>query len=161
MDGSAVFSDDGVYRYSLGRHWGGKGEWLGFVLLNPSTADAKTNDPTIARGIVRSQRLSYVGLIVCNLFGFCATDPKAMMRAVDPIGPGNDVALLAMAQNCPHIVLGWGAHGGYRNRGEEVIELLRKTSSQLMMLGVTKGGEPKHPLYIGYDVPLQPWQVAA
>lgn len=44
---SAVFSTDGAYRYALWRQWLlGEGTLM-FVMLNPSTADAIKNDPTL------------------------------------------------------------------------------------------------------------------
>ena len=49
MTGDAILSDDRVYRYMLERTWDCRKERVLFVMLNPSTADEKEDDPTITR----------------------------------------------------------------------------------------------------------------
>jgi Protein of unknown function (DUF1643) len=71
-----------------------------FLLLNPSTADEATNDPTSVRCERRARRWGFGGLIVTNLFAPCATDPAGLRRVADPIGPENDAVILETAQGC-------------------------------------------------------------
>ncbi|WP_454753949.1 DUF1643 domain-containing protein [Cupriavidus necator] len=51
LDGEAgcVHSDCEQYRYRLWRYWDASRPTLGFMMLNPSTADHQVNDPTITR----------------------------------------------------------------------------------------------------------------
>jgi hypothetical protein len=50
MKMSATIASDGLYRYSLSI-WSDRLPRIGFIMLNPSTADATKNDPTIRRCI--------------------------------------------------------------------------------------------------------------
>ena len=148
----ARFSDDGVYRYNLWRIRGdGAKGVLGFIMLNPSTADAENDDPTIARCLKRAFMLGFDGIEIGNLYAYRATDPKKMKAADDPVGTENDKELAKIASRCDMIILGWGNHAE-PIRAKEVMEELRGVNSRLFCLGMTKSGQPKHPLYVGYDV---------
>lgn len=155
----ADFSVDRQYRYRLWRTWNAKGPTLLYILLNPSTADAHKDDPTIARCIVRAQRLGYGGLEVVNLFAYCATDPKTMRRHADPIGRDNDAAIAEAAARAGLIVAGWGAYGGHLHRGRDVAARLYTAGFALHHLGLIKSGQPQHPLYVSYDVQPQKFVV--
>ena len=145
---SAVFSSCGRYRYSLTRKFFmGKGTVL-FVMLNPSTADAETDDPTIRRCIGFARRWGFQELEVGNLFAWRATDPKELRQAEDPIGPENDRHLMHMSGAADAVIAAWGAHGAYQNRGRQVEGMLEGTVEHL---GLTKQGHPKHPLYLRAD----------
>lgn len=152
----AKFSDCEKYRYLLWRVWTDSIEPFGFIGLNPSTADETNDDPTVARCGNRARSLQRGGLIVGNLYGFRATDPKNMKAAEDPVGPDNDAHLHMMGTLCPTILVAWGAHAE-KGRAELVLGMLRALPRppRLIHLGLTKSGHPRHPLYIGYDVPYQ------
>jgi hypothetical protein len=146
----AEFSPDRQYRYVLRRDWA-KGEGIiNFILLNPSTADETTDDPTIRRCIGFARRLGYSGLIITNIFAYRATLPKAMLAAADPVGPGNDAAVMNAACAADKVVCGWGVHGAYRNRGHWVRGLLtiKAPTVKLHCFGLTSNLQPRHPLYI-------------
>lgn len=148
---SAVLSDDGVYRYELRRQWGAPGDpRVCWVMLNPSTADASVDDPTIRRCIGFSNRWGYGSLVVVNLFALRATDPKELACTTDPVGAGNDAAILAAAYVSERVVVAWGAHGKFRNRAALVTQMLTGPQGgfSLHCLGTTKQGAPRHPLYI-------------
>ena len=86
---AAVISHCKRYRYRLARHWGA-GSALPFVMLNPSTADADNDDPTIRRCIAFAKREGAGGIVVANLFAFRATSPADMLAAPNPFGPENE-----------------------------------------------------------------------
>ena len=152
---TAQISGCGRYRYRLERFWS-DAPALPFVMLNPSTADAMLDDPTIRRCMGFARREGAGGIIVANVYAFRATDPAALWRQADPHGPENDAALTEVARwaaqvNVP-VVCAWGVHGGGSNRH---IALMLDAGARLVCLGKTKGGHPHHPLYLKGDQPLE------
>lgn len=152
---SAVISTDGLYRYQLTRRWGVSGS-LSFVMLNPSTADADVDDPTIRRCIGFAKRENYGGIKIYNLFAFRATKPSDLYKASDPVGEDNRMWLKAMLRDSKHglpVICGWGAHEA---RGED--QWLRSKAeyfgAALHCLGCTKSGAPRHPLYLPSDAEI-------
>ncbi len=154
---SATYSPCERYRYALTRVWDASGPRVLFVMLNPSTATEAQNDPTVERCERRARALGYGAFRVCNIFAFRATDPRVMRAAPDPVGPGNDTAILDGAGWSGRIICAWGTHGAHLGRGPEVARLLRGTGQALFHLGISRDGHPKHPLYIGYAQQPQPW----
>ena len=153
---SAVFSPCRTWRYELRRTWDADRPAAMFVGLNPSTADELADDPTVGRCITFARQWGYGGLIMTNLFGYRATDPRDMKAVPDPIGPGNDAALTRLSAEAGIVVAAWGIHGAYRRRAAQVLNQgLLGTS--LHALGVTAGGEPKHPLYLRGDITPTPF----
>jgi len=146
----AVYSPCEGYRYTLTRTWEPGGRRVLFVMLNPSTATEVQNDPTVERCERRARALGYGAFRVCNIFGWRATDPRAMRAQADPVGPANDAAIAESAHWADTIVCAWGTHGAHQGRGAQVESLLRATGKPLWHLGLSKDGHPKHPLYIGY-----------
>ena len=154
----AVYSDCEMYRYSLTRVWDVGGARALFIMLNPSTATEVQNDPTVERCERRSRALGYGAFRVLNIFAYRATDPRDMRRAEDPVGPGNDAAMLDGLAWGSSVICAWGTHGAHLGRGPSVEALLRSTGRELLHLGLSKAGHPKHPLYIGYAVQPQVWE---
>ncbi|CUH16257.1 hypothetical protein JSE7799_00349 [Jannaschia seosinensis] len=155
---TATYSPDMLYRYDLTRVWDATGGRVAFVMLNPSTATEIANDPTVERCERRARALGFGAFRVTNIFAWRATDPKDMRAAADPVGgPANDAAIRDAALWADLTVCAWGTHGAHLGRGEEVARLLRATDRPLATLGLSKGGHPKHPLYIGYAVQPEPW----
>src|ERR1051326_5628436 len=97
MNPRALFSPCGLFRYRLWRHWTPGMPPLVFVMLNPSTADAEKNDPTVERCERRAKAGGFGGGEVVNLFALRSTDPKALYSAADPIGPENDKVIATAA----------------------------------------------------------------
>ena len=143
----AVISECKKYRYSLSRIWNENEETVTFVCLNPSTADADKDDPTIRRCINFSKDWGCGGLYMVNLFAFRATDPNDMKQAVDPIGPDNNMWLREIAFKSNIIIAGWGNDGAFKNRDSEVKNFLAQIK-KLQYLKLTKQGHPWHPLYL-------------
>ena len=100
----AVYSDCEAYRYALTRAWDANGPRLTFVMLNPSKATELHNDPTVERCERRARALGFGAFRVTNIFAWRDTDPQAMRRAADPIGPANDNSLLAAADWADQII---------------------------------------------------------
>lgn len=159
MHKTAALSDDGHYRYELGRVWAPDDGLVLFVMLNPSTADANHDDPTIRRCVGFARRWGYGGVLVGNLYAYRATDPRELDTADDPIGRGNEDALYRMARRASLIVAAWGAQparGGYVWR-EGSIANGPLYEREVYALGLTKAGHPRHPLYVPGDAELVRW----
>jgi len=156
-DSTAFYSPCQRYRYLLTRTWDGAGPTALFVMLNPSTATEVQNDPTVERCERRARALGFGAFRVTNIFAFRATDPRVMRAEPDPVGPGNDAVIADSALWADRIICAWGSHGDYMHRGDRVAQILRATGRPLWHLGLTQGGQPKHPLYIGYTRQPEPW----
>lgn len=164
-ENGAVFSSGQTFRYVLWRALNPKPvrRTVTFVMLNPSTADANTDDPTIRRCTHFAKAHDFDRLVVVNLFAFCATNPDALYVHVSdktallsPIGTFNDEWIDQAASNTDVIVCAWGAlRPDAMRRARSVLQ--RLDVRKLKHLGLTKDGHPKHPLYLSNDTRLQPW----
>ena len=148
---SADLSRDGRYRYALRRVWDPNEPAILFVGLNPSTADHRVDDPTIRRCMRFAREAGFGQLIVANLFAFRTPSPRLLRRAADPVGPENDRWLQQLSVEASATVAAWGNDGTFLHRDRAVLELLRAP----LCLGVTKRGQPKHPLYVPAAVRLR------
>lgn len=159
---AAEFSPCRRYRYTLRREWLlGEGRVM-FLMLNPSKADAVRNDPTVRRCMNWTQRWGFRELVVGNLFALRSTDPEALYRVEDPIGPENDAHLLREALGAELVVCGWGVHGKHLDRGDGVAAMLQRAGVVLKCLGHNANGTPRHPLYVPGGIeplPYEPWRV--
>ncbi len=151
----AIFDVSGRYRYSLWRAWSPNYPRIVFILLNPSTADEYKNDPTIRRCISFARAWNFGSVEVVNLFAYRATDYRELFKANDPIGVENDRFLMQAVEHCSTIVLGWGTRGTLLGRDQQVMSLLTGRN-HLYCLGITKNGQPRHPLYIKGNTSLVP-----
>lgn len=150
-EATAEFSECRTYRYALTRTWDAGRLPLAFVMLNPSTADAFTVDPTIRRCLGFAQAWGAGGLLVLNVYGLRSTDPKALRGHSDPVGPDNDATIVTrLANPMARVVGAWGAHAR-PDRAAYVIDLIREAGHQPVCLGRTKAGAPRHPLYLRAD----------
>ena len=155
LERDAVLSDCGTYRYLLRRTWDHKLPRLLYCMLNPSTADAEVDDATIRSCIRLAKGLNYGSFEVVNLFAFRATDPDALLKAEDPVGPRNDITIEAAIGRCDLAVCAWGAHPFADRRATDVRNELRSRRPAIFCFGKTKAGSPKHPLYIKSGTPLE------
>jgi len=139
---------DDCYRYILTRRWD-EGSYVNFLMLNPSTADANVDDPTIRRCIGYARAWGYGSLVVTNLFAWRATDPKQLKSIMDPVGPKNDRVILETARAAHMVIAAWGNHGNLHGRDDAVRRLLAEAGIALHCLTVSPGsGQPAHPLYL-------------
>ena len=170
----ADISACGKYRYRLTREWNGVHDpengwyWTGdkdgngepygwkrscvFIMLNPSTADGEQDDPTIRRCVDFAARLGYAALDVVNLFAYRATNPKELLALGhndDPVGVRNQevIETICNAQDTGMVIAAWGAHGGHIGQDETVLGWLHPRV-KVQALGLTSGGQPRHPLYL-------------
>ena len=147
-ESGATFSSCRRWRYLLWRRWDEKKPVANFLMLNPSTADETQLDPTCSRARDYAERWGYGALIVTNVFGWRSTDPDVMKAAKDPVGPGNDAAIVRAAQESALVVCAWGNHGAHLKRSLAVTRLLLEAKVKLHALRVNTNGEPAHPLYL-------------
>lgn len=148
------------YRYTLTR-----GPWLTgngtvlFVMLNPSIADERQDDPTIRRCVGFAQSWGFRRLTVGNLYALRATDPRELFRAEDPVGPLNDLRLIGLARDADEVIAAWGAtQHPQPERAGHVLDLLDAAFGPVLCLGLTPAtGQPRHPLYVAADTPLRPY----
>lgn len=155
---SAVFSEDGTHRYRLERHGLGGGYLLAavnFVMLNPSTATADVDDPTVRRCMGFARAWGYDHLVVTNLFALCATDPRELRDERKHLDAVNQRYVIDAAKAAELVVCAWGAHGG--EAGHYLGRLLRIHGVDTHALGVTADGSPRHPLYLRSDSKPQEW----
>lgn len=152
----ADISPCGLYRYTLHHRWDHDSsepqEVLGWIMLNPSTADARQDDPTIRRVQRFSEDWGYGGFKVCNLFAWRATDPEELKEATHSVGPLNDGAIIDLAAACPLIICAWGTGGALNDRAAHVLRLLGDVGANMAYLKLSKDGHPCHPLYLKGDL---------
>lgn len=161
IERAAEISRCGRYRYWLARTWDRTAHSLPIIMLNPSTADASIDDPTIRRCMGFARREGFGGIIVTNLFAFRATSPDAMKAAADPVGPNGDYWLnqtftYAAGEKRP-VLAAWGSHGDFRARANYARGMAGMRGARLVCLGTTKEGHPRHPLYVRADQPFEPF----
>jgi hypothetical protein len=153
-EAGAQFSRCRRWRYLLWRRWA-EGPAANFLMLNPSTADEVSLDPTCARARAYAEAWGFGALIVTNIFGWRATDPAALRRVRDPVGSGNDAAIVRAASEASLVVCAWGNHGLQQSRSQEVKRLL--ADRKLHVLKLNGSGEPAHPLYLRGSLRAKPW----
>lgn len=153
MDRGAYVSGDGRHRFALWRTWDDAKTRVCWVMLNPSTADATLDDPTIRRCVGFAKAWGHGGVVVANLFALRSTDPRALALAdrETAVGPGNDDAILKAADRCEYVVAAWGNRGTLYGRGDEVLTALHAVGHAVYCIGVTRTLQPAHPLYVRSD----------
>lgn len=152
-----MISECGRYRYRLFREWEPSRRMpILWVMLNPSTADASVDDPTIRRCIAFSKAWGYGAMWVGNVYAYRSTDPAALstLGANEARGPHLHGHLWGMASESALTVCAWGAH--VPRLGDETLHNISGPGG-LWCLGKTKHGAPRHPLYVKGDTPLQEW----
>ena len=153
MTQGALFSNPNVgvkfshcerYRYELWRKWS-EDSMVGFLMLNPSTADEYSNDPTITRCIRYAKSWGYGGVMICNLFAWRSTDRSVLKHLDDPVGVENDASIAKMFEMADKVIAAWGEDGRLGGRSDEIMD---EYGDRLWALKVNQSGEPAHPLYL-------------
>jgi hypothetical protein len=153
----AAFSACRRWRTLLWRRWDAARPVANFLMLNPSTADETVLDPTCSRARDFAERWGYGALVVTNVFAFRATDPAEMKAARNPVGTGNDAAIVKAAKASALVVCAWGNHGAHLGRSSAVKRLLTRAGVPLHVLRLNANGEPAHPLYLPARLEPQAW----
>jgi len=146
----AAFSADRRYRWWLQRCWTPERPQLLFIGLNPSRADAERDDPTLRRLLGFARAWGFGGLEVVNLFARCSPSPAVLRRSSDPVGAENNQWLQRSVAAADALWLGWGNGGAWRQRDQQVLDLLAlqlHADIPLLAVGLTVTGQPRHPLY--------------
>jgi hypothetical protein len=180
----AKISACGAFRSQLWRRTAQHGAMI-FIMLNPSTADAERDDPTIRRCMAFARREGLGSVHVVNLFTHRSPSPRSLWAGSDPAGPDalyaiRDAITLAdpekhtveMRKEIGHeipfdrIVCAWGALPSgapdwfrimHKDHVSEVIGYAGDMGRTLWCLGRTASGAPRHPLYVRNDQPLERW----
>ena len=170
MKRGATLSACGLYRYSLTREWGDEAR-LVYVMLNPSTADAHRDDPTIRRCIGFAQSHGFGSLEVVNLYAYRTPSPVALTRAqragVDVVGPMNAGAIAEAFGRARAICAAWGGSQlrDVDARADAIYAAAAVTRADaplgvgVMALGISRYGHPMHPLYLPASSRLVPFGV--
>ncbi len=166
--GAAAFSACGRYRWWLVRHWRAAASPVLFLGLNPSRADGRQDDPTLRRLIALADHWGHGQLLVLNLFSRVGRDPAQLRHWSQPVGDDNEAwlaAALAWLQSQPkpedgpppRLWLGWGRQGGLHDRDRRIRTLLQCWKGEVVCVGVTRDGHPRHPLYTRAHHPPLPF----
>ena len=144
----AVFSKCRRWRYLLWRCWDESKPVANFLMLNPSTADEFQLDPSCTRARKYAERWGFGALVVTNIFAWRSTDPSALRMVENPVGRGNDRAIVQAATTAKLVVCAWGEHGAHLGRGDAVLGMLRQHAVAPHSLRLNASGHPAHPLYL-------------
>lgn len=146
MKRSAEISECGKYRWWLHRSWDDALPLVCFVMLNPSTADAEQDDPTIRRCIGYAKAWGFGALSVRNLYPWRATKPSDLKKAMllnDVMGGDRGRNELRAAMTADLVVCAWGRNAS-DYAAQRFVALTDPTP--LWCLGFTASGQPVHPL---------------
>ena len=122
MKRSAFF--DGNYRYLLRREWDDSKGKLVFIMLNPSLADDKEDDPTTKRCIYFAKKFGYGSLEIVNLFAHITPYPRDLrtLNKNDAIGSENDNYIISALNSANKIIAAWGENGKIHKRNKEILQ---------------------------------------
>jgi hypothetical protein len=161
MKKGAIISEDGQYRYALWRIWDKSLPLMLIIGVNPSTADAARDDPTIRKCIEMCRGWGYGGFLMGNLYAYRSPKPHVLARVTDPVGRDNDLYLMRMAKRAETILLAWGNNAALvkDRRADIVLERLAVAyREKLRMIATTGAGHPTHPLWA--IIPERPREVS-
>lgn len=147
----AHFSESKKYRYKLWRIWDNTKPLVMFIGLNPSTADASDDDPTVESVTRIALHNGYGGFYMMNLFPLVSTDPKAVLEfekeefGHNAFDKENARHLNEVRHECEDVVFAWGNFKVVRTLGrdQKTMEYFKDAKA----IGHNKNGSPKHALY--------------
>lgn len=167
FDGMALFSECMRHRYHLTRRvlnpTAGAFAELGWIMFNPSTADATTDDATIRKVRGFTERAGYAEAHVVNLFSLRARDPReVVLNLADASTDDNLRTIEAVARECRAMVCAWGTLADTSWGREQVRMVLGviPPETRLLCIDTAKSGTPVHPLMQAYAKGLRPWIAA-
>lgn len=163
MKRTAEISKCGTHRWTLSREWDSAKGTVCWIMLNPSTADASNDDPTLKRCIHFTRLWGYGRLDVVNLFPFRSSKPEECQRWAD-WEPSQDwwVRDVIYYQNMPIVVerakaadlvvAAWGNKPWATSLAEQIVQEIQEDAEpypDIYCLGTTSNGQPKHPMARG------------
>ena len=154
MKRTATISQCQQFRYLLSRDWNDAMPRAAFIMLNPSTADADIDDPTIRKCITFAKNAGMGSLDVVNLFAYRATKPADMKKAGWLRGPENDAYIERAVKRAAITICAWGANARDLGRQAEVRALLKAWCVKPHALRLLFDGVPEHPLMLPYSCKL-------
>jgi hypothetical protein len=158
---SAIMSKCGLYRYRLERNVQLDGVVIAYFGVNGSTATATEDDQTVRKWIGFSKVNNGRRFIVGNAFAYRATDVSELEGASDPVGPENDMHIEQIIADADLLVPCWGSRSKLpsrlRTRLDGLRDLLFASGKPVKIWGLSKSGDPLHPLMLGYTTPLVEW----
>lgn len=145
-DNGAEFSECGKYRYKLWRIWDSKLPLAMCVGLNPSTANARKDDPTI--GVLKRmlKKLGYGGFYMMNLYAFISSKPADLLTCSDPLGD-NESKLREVELLCNDVIACWG---NFKQATDRITQVYPNYPN-CKCFGINKNGTPFHPLAMMYN----------
>jgi hypothetical protein len=159
---AAVFGGPGkCYRYQLRRTWDETKPHVMFIMMNPSRADEKEEDRSVAKCGRFARAWDYGGIYVGNTFAYRATDKKHLRGIADPVGPENDKHLIAMAKLAGRVIFAYGQPGHRRlqDQGQRLAKILIDKGVKPYVLKLSKDGTPRHPLYLRKTLEPVVWEL--
>lgn len=160
---SAVISSCGQYRYRLEREVGMVGPVYAFFGINPSTADASLDDATVRKWIGFTKLWGGSRFIVGNVFAYRSKDVKLLAGIPDPFGPDIGDHVSDILAEADILVPCWGDTGKVPPKlqfaFDVLMDALNSSGKPVRHLGLTKGGDPRHPLMLGYSTPLLQYEL--
>lgn len=146
---TAIVSVCDRYRYQLTRQWDIDKPTILFIMLNPSTADAFLDDPTIRRCVGFAKEWGYGSLSVVNLFAWKDRHPDGLLTSGDPVGRDNIDYLFRSVREAELIVCAWGNSPILKKLNiNKQFNAITSINKPLHCLGLSVDGTPKHPLYL-------------
>ena len=142
----AKFSECGKHRLMLWRIWDDEKPKVMFIGLNPSTANALNDDPTIRRVKSMAKSWGFGGVYMMNLFTFISTDPKKLNIKYGNV-PESESCLIEASNKCTKIIFAWGNFDVFGRDLE-----IKKMYTYAEALHINKNGSPKHPLYVRSNI---------
>lgn len=153
----AVISENEEYRYWLKRSWNESLPSMGFIMLNPSTADAYVDDPTIRRCIGFAVREGCGSIEVVNLAALRTPYPEYLKtmqyNGKDIVGAENRRYVDLVLNSCAIVIAAWGSSIFKVDLGSEIGHLVL-SRKLIHCFGLTATGQPRHPLYLPKDVEI-------
>ena len=158
MPSVAIISDCGRYRYCLTQKVAASGPVFAFFGVYPSVADAEAGDAGMRKKIGFTRRWGGSQCVAGSIFAFRTASVSVLGKCADPFGPRNAVELENIIQCADVLVPCWGTRSKLperlRPRVAWLSGLLLASGKPVKCLGITKGGDPCHPLMVEYDTPL-------
>lgn len=136
---------------------------VAFFGVNPSAAGDVDDDPSSRKIAGFAKLMGARRYLLGNPFGLVSTDVHGLRDADDPVGPGNVEHLARIIDEADMLVPCWGRRDKVprelRVHVDCLAAALRASGKPTMTLGLTKCGQPRHPLMLAYSTPLVPWTV--